>query len=165
MPADSFDDIYNIEPAIEAAIKYVVELHEIRVVTTNEASDETQETRPRVHVQYIHSDLYQSNSGAPYYRSRLFSGQLNVLVVSNPENSDNGGIAQHGQLRAKLRNVMAKLRRDLIVTYPEQLPYHTVENIVEQGTSSAITPQDGVLTSQMSFELQVSVKPDAWPAE
>lgn len=166
MPAESFDDIYNIEPAIETALKTIIEAEEVSVVRTTDAATDFQKLRPRVELEYIHTDLNQSNSGAStYYRSRLWSGQLNMLIVTNAKADDDGGMNQHFQIRARMRNVMAKLRKDLISTYPTLLPWHTVELVREQGTSPSITPQDGSITSQMTFEFQVNVKPDAWPAE
>jgi hypothetical protein len=166
MPADSFDQIYTVEAQVESAIKYLFELIEIPCIGTTDAMTEFQNVRPRIEIEYTHSDMNQSNAAiAPYYRSRLFGGQLALLVVSNGVDEPNGGILLHSVLRAKVRNVFAKLRHDLISTYTTLLPYHTIENVMEQGTSPTMDTDGGVITSQMAFEFQVSVKPDAWPTE
>lgn len=166
MPADTFDQIYSVELQVEAAVKYLFGLAEITCLTSTDAASEHQNVRPRVEAVYTHSDANQSNHTAgPYYRSRLFGGQLTITVVTNAVPEGDGGIALHSTTRANVRNIMAKMRHDLTSTYPERLPYHTISNVMEQGTSPTINTDDGVLTSQLTFDFQVNVKPDAWPAE
>lgn len=166
MSAPTFDEIYSIEPQLDAALDTLLTAEEINTVTPNKAANSFQKPRARVEVVTTHTDLNQSNHNvAPHFRSRLWQEAVAFTVVTNASTEADGGMRWHNQIRARVRNLMAKLRYNLIHVYPELLPYHSVANVVEQGTAPNITPQDGVLISEMNFELTVNVKPDAWPAE
>lgn len=167
MPADSFDQIYDIETAIESAFKAFFTSQEIDCYTTNDASEQ-QKKRPRVELMYLHgSEAGHNSTASNYYRPDTFLATLVVAVVTNAK-GDEVGTAEHSQFRARVRNAMAKSRTLLKADADGAntlLPFHSVMDVVESGTSPAYQPEDGYFISRINYELKTNIRPDAWPAE
>jgi len=167
MPADSLDQIYDFETAIEAAFKAFFVSQEIAAYVTNDIG-ETQKERPRVELMYANgSELGHNSTASTYYRPDTFSGSLNVAVVTNAKD-ETAGTAEHAQFRARVRNVMAQSRTALKADRDGDntaLPYHCVLDVMESGTSPAYSPEDGHFVSRLSYELKINIRPEAWPTE
>ena len=169
MPAETFDIVYDIESAVEAAFKLLFAEDGITAYTINQLG-ETQKERPRVELMYSHGGEAGHNSTASeYYRPDTFMGSITVAIVTNSKD-ESIGIAEHAQFRGRVRNVMAKSRTRLKADRDASdvdalLPYHCVLDVVESGTAPAYQPEDGHLVSRISYELKVNIRPDAWPTE
>ncbi len=167
MQAETFDQCYDIEGAVESALKSFFTSQEIAAYTTNDIA-ELQKTRPRVEVVLQLGNENGHNSAiAPYYRPDTFSASLLIGVVTNAKD-DNTGTVEHAQFRARVRNAMAKARTLLKADADGDdtlLPYHGILDIVESGTSPAYEPQDGHYISRINYSLIINIRPDAWPAE
>jgi hypothetical protein len=169
MPADSFDQVYDIETAIESGFKAVFAEDGLTAYTINDLG-ETQKERPRVEIMYQHGGEAGHNSTAStYYRPDTFTGSLTVAVVTNSKD-ESIGIAEHAQFRGRVRNIMVKSRtrfkadRDA-ADVDALLPHHCVLDVVESGTSPGYSPDDGHLVSRINYELKVCIRDDAWPSE
>ena len=167
MPADSFDQVYDIETAIEAAFKSFFTAQEIPCYVTNDIA-EIQKSRPRVELMYQHgSEIGHNSTASTYYRPDTFAGGLTVAIVTNAKD-DNTGTIEHSQFRARVRNIMAKSRTAFKADADAEnalLPYHCVLDVVESGTSPGYEPQDGYYISRISYEIKTNIRPDAWPSE
>lgn len=167
MPAETFDIVYDIESAVEAAFKLLFAEDGLTAYTINQLG-ETQKERPRVELMYANgAETGHTPAIEPHHRQDTFLGSMVVAVVTNSKD-ESIGIAEHAQFRGRVRNIMAKSRTQLKTDREGTdtiLPHHCILDVVESGTSPAYSPEDGHLVSRISYELKVNIRPDAWPAE
>lgn len=169
MLAETFDQVYDIETAIEAGFKTFFTAQDIAAYVTNDAG-ETQKERPRVELMYANgAEAGHNSTASEYYRPDTFLGNLNVAVVTNAKD-ESIGTAEHALFRARVRNVMVKCRTAFKADRDASdvsalLPYHCVLDIAESGTAPAYEPENGHYVSRLSYELRINIRPDAWPTE
>ncbi len=167
--ATTIEELYEFETRIEAALKTAFYDVGITAIVSNDVSEDFQQERPRIDLQYVHGvESGHNRAVPPYFQADSFLGSLNVVVVTNSqaatEENPDGGMSQHSRYRALVRSEFAKMRYNFAVN-PDWLPFYSILDIVEPGTAFVLNAQDGYYTSEINFDFKINIKPDAWPPE
>lgn len=121
--------------------------------------------RPRVDLMFNPGPARQSfHLVSGVKRNATWTGSLNLVIVCDGEG---WGSAQHRAYRASVRNVMATLLNTINSLNDAQdakryLPYHTVNNIVDMGTTQQVKVEDGIEESQMQYAVEFGITLGAW---
>lgn len=171
MQAETFNQVYDYETAIESAIEdlFLLEGFAADAVWTPASNPELQKNRPRIEIYcasgqetgHMHSDADGT------IRPDTFSGNLALRIVSNSL-AESATTQEHATYRAAVRNVMAKSRRLLVANAAaadDILPYHSILDVVEAGTSASYQSEDGYYESTISYNIKINIRPAAWPSE
>lgn len=163
--------LYDFESQLEAAFKSYLESHELKTYIAGD-NPETQMERPRVELQVMigpatdHRSTHNNE-----FRPDSFAGQLQVSVITNvAATSDanatpmNDGAYLHAQYRALVRYVLAGLERWLKSDAATVLPHHTVNRLIEAGTTPRAQTQDGYYVSTINYDFHFNIRPESWPS-
>lgn len=163
MQATDIIQIYDYENAIEAAFKALLEAEEIAAFVSLDELD-FQEARPRVEV-FCSPGQETGHYHPTLFRADSFTGTVMLRIVSNPKATTR----EHSDYRATVRDIMAgsraefKADRDL-VDASALLPYHSILDVVESGTSPNYEGEGGVVESAVTYQIKFNIRPSAWPA-
>jgi hypothetical protein len=150
--------LFDIESAIEDAVKTLLESVQLTAVTRRTASEAFQQKRPRVELMLV---LGQEMEHFQFIEAQkvndLWVANLRMAVVTDADAKKQ----THSEYRAQVRLQFAKLRHRLFGA--ELLPYHAITRCVCTGTTPSITPEDGTETSTLDFELHVNIRTNVWP--
>jgi hypothetical protein len=167
--ADSYDQIYDFETALEEAFRTGLgtALVDIHVLTRKNAIGEFQEERPRVEIRV--------SLGAPSPKAHIhlipelleqhidcYRFNLELLITTAPVGTEAQNTL-HPQLRARTRRYMAAIEKTL--QDEELLPYHEVWRMWPTGTEPIMRDEQNVEQSTLRYEGDVMIRPGAWPAE
>lgn len=162
MPATDHLQIYDFETAIEAAFETLFVAQEIN--TLKPGDSEFYNARPRAEVLVMVGRQTGSiwTGDITYQRPQAFEGSISVRVITSAK-EDDASISEHAQYRSAVRNVMVKSRQLLNAdTLPE---FHQLLDVIQTGTSYEYNPQEGVLVSQLTYDIRFCIRQTAWPTE
>lgn len=171
----SVEQIYDIEGIVETAGKKVLEALGLKAFTTRDAPD-FKKDRPRIELKLT---LGQGcNRFTPIYEGQVvtaatpnmtpslvffcrretawyFKLQFVLLTRDNME--------VHAAYRAAARNALAQFW--LLINGAPPLTRHCIQMDRDNGSSEIeVSPEHGLMKTEMSFDGTVSIQADAWPA-
>ena len=162
-------NLYDFEAQIEDAVAAVLSASDMQVVTPRTAG-KFQKARPRIEVLFQTGHAKQSYhviNGAN--RNASWAGSLTLTIVTQPGDPDTSGNPDssevHRQYRARLRNLMATSVVTLNgsdASNNRYLPYHQIQNVVENGTTPKYATDKGYEMSTITFAVDFGIHKDAW---
>jgi hypothetical protein len=172
MQATTFSQVYDYETAIESALEdlFLLEGFAAESVWTPASDPELQKNRPRIEIYCASGQedghVYRNADGTSI-RPDTFSGNVALRIVSNSL-AESATTQEHAAFRASARNVMAKARLLLVANAAAEddiLPFHSILDVVEAGTSASYQSEDGYYESTISYNIKINIRPSAWPSE
>jgi hypothetical protein len=154
-PASRYEDIYDFETQIEAAVKSALESEGL---TAHKQRDTDSLTTPRVEIQYVTGAAMEEYALLPdgTRRPSHFIGTLGTTIVTARQT--NGSV--HALWRARVRSTLYDFRNTINTT--TLLPYLEVWHLQESGTSPSIQEESFDISS-VSWALRFSIRHNAWP--
>ena len=174
----SVEQIYDFEGIVETAAQVVLKGMDLASYTTQD-DPAFQKTRPRVEIKYTHGpgqgrfativngtnlaiDPTPGSGMTPeqkFYARRESAWQFGIrfdLITSVD-------IGAHTKYRALVRNSLAQLW--LTINGTDPMTRHSVQMSKDNGSSPVmVSPQDGMMKTEMSFDGTISIQADAWGA-
>lgn len=153
--ATTWDDLYKFEDYFEAAAQDILEGAGLTAFI--QRGEEEIET-PSVGVQLTLGPAlerygFRESDGEKFLD--LWSAKLTFAVFTQRGKNS----AQHAPIRAKIRHLM----QDLTLWNTTRLPYHQVGKILEAGTSPQTIDDKDRDLSEISFNVIIAIRHDAWP--
>jgi hypothetical protein len=155
MQAASLGEIFDLEGAVENAVKAIIEPLGVRVLTQRSMEEISW---PYVAVQFTpgawagHDTV--GNDGV--YREAGWAGVLRLQV----ETYRAIGYAQHLDIRKLVRVAMSNPDAEFT---EERLPFHEIALLSSNGSTHIIQTEADVDISELSYDAQVYVRHGAWP--
>lgn len=160
MSAPDFETLYQIEDAVEAAVRAVLEPEGISTLIQR---DDAIAATPYVEVQFVlgaGTQHFKEIEGVK--RNDGWNGQLRTrLITERTADAAKPSEQKHRHLRSLIRK--------LLYAHPfnrDNLPYYVIPNgmLYEVSNSPAVQVGDDLDVSDMLWNMPVYVRPDAWPA-
>ncbi len=152
-------EIYDFETIIPSAVVEVFTEAGLPGFTILDAQ-QFQKTRPRCEIVYKHGGestpkrLKKMDDGST--RVSCFNGELKIHAITD---ADVAGKASHSTFRAEVRNICASLQARLNSI---KLIKHSIAFVVGGTEDHGVRSADGFEQTTFSYNLDISVKPDAW---
>jgi len=163
MQATTTIQIYDFENAIEAAFKALFTAENIDAFVSLDEVD-FQNVRPRIEL-FCSPGAETGHYHPTHYRADTFGGTVVLRIISNPKATTR----EHSDYRATIRDIMAGSRDKFKADVDNDdaaalLPYHSILDVVESGTSPTYLGEDGTVESVINYTIKFNIRPDAWPA-
>ena len=129
-------------------------------VTTYTQRDTDEVTTPYASVQYVTGAATSHESALLSDGSRRFDTWDGNLSIGIATNRDKDKLDDHTTLRGRIRNLIYDWRNTITDAL---LPYHSILNVIESGTTPATAADDNHDVSTITFQLKFQVTPSAWP--
>jgi hypothetical protein len=167
--------LYDYETAIEAAVQTILVAADIPTYASfSPAELDPPRPRPRVEIELqTGAATGHRSTSTEVYRPDSFTGTLSLTVITNTsdeisstEEPINAGARAHAQFRALVRYHCGGIETTLTDDAnagDTMLPYHSVNRFIEAGTSPTINTENGLLASQLNWEIHFNIRPEAWP--
>jgi hypothetical protein len=155
MPAANYYELLQFEDSIESAVVSVLNANGLTAVRQR---GNTSLATPRVEVRMITGAAEEhygyDAAGEPFVN--FWHATIQLAIVTNRSRND----ASHTTYRGKCRWLMQRLA---LFNTDVLLPYHTIERILESGTSPEIQPDENHDASVVSFAVDFCIRNDAYP--
>lgn len=95
-------------------------------------------------------------------RNDAWEAQLALQIITRPgveSDVHDSASDEHGALRSLVRSKAEAMFMDL----DDLLPYHSVNNIDDSGTTATLKSEDGFDVSTIIYALHVNIRTNAWP--
>lgn len=161
--ATNWHDLYKFEDYIEAAAKDILGENGLEITDAAFIQRDNEEvTTPSVGIQFTTGQAlerygFRASDNQPFLD--LWSGKL-TFAITTQRGKEAFNNSQHARLRAAIRYAM----QDLTLWNTTRLPYHAVAKILEAGTSPQIVDDRDRDISEISFNVILAIRSDAWPA-
>lgn len=159
------EKIYDFETAMEDGFSALFEAAGLSWVTPRKAS-KFQHERSRVGLRFRTGLATQSKhvvaQDGNHLRNASWSGTLELDVITASATDDADSDSSHRSYRALVRAIMATAIYDLNDTEATALPYHRIQNIVEQSVNVSVSPEQGYEKSNFTYAVAFGIDADSW---
>jgi hypothetical protein len=169
MKAPSYDEIYDIEGAIEEACKTVLPLFGVLQPVfaqqdSEELPDERVDVQLRLGGETGHRGIIDKAEGE--FARDAWDATLEFTVYTRRTKAGAGGLPERVDKKVH-RGAVARVRHAceyFADAFTEQvLPYHVLSSIRTQGVEPQVNVDDEFDASVLTFAVVVSVRTGAWP--
>jgi hypothetical protein len=157
MPAKSLEELFDPESAVEGAFKHIFYRRKMPAFGQRELKDLP---TPRLDLQF---ELGAATGHRGFDRRKrawldawAFQLTIGIATEVNPKHPD----GDHAIWRARVRITSQYAAEELT---PALLPFHTLTQIQEAGTTDTVTTTDDCHISEVRFTGIVSIRSSAWP--
>lgn len=99
--------------------------------------------------------LYDKDNVPRELRHDRFDGNLNISIITERDIDSN----YHNAIKNNIRWVIGNT---YYFNSGSLLPYHTIYDIIDNGSDSGIEQSTNIDVSNLNFQIKVGIKPDVW---
>ena len=154
MPAPDYATLYNVEDAIESAVKALFTAATLTPCFIQRESVNLPASR--IQIQCLVSANFE-------HRQNAWSG---ALLIGNMTDRSKDAATVHGWRRGQIRNILCRvpIGDDYHPDFsPDVLPYHVINLLEISGTEPQVNVDEDADFSVLSFALVISIRPGAFP--
>lgn len=161
--ADTVAELYDIENPMEAGALTLLINADVPAYTRL-TLPRVKKPTPRVEIQFRLGSAtgHKRVMADETLRNDAWEAQLALQIITKPAIESaihDASVDSHALLRALVRS----LAEDMFMDLDALLPYHSVNNVDDNGTTATLTSEDGFEVSTIVYALHVNIRTDAWP--
>lgn len=167
MPAPDLLTIFDVEAALEDAVKAVLATYDLPPGLTSRETGNLPAERIDIQFALGACQGHKSQITPGQYVRDAWTGRLTLnlwtrrIVQTEEDKPEPVDPSLHGRIRAQLRIACEYFAGKFDATV---LPYHVLTSIVHAGTDPTVNVEDDCDLSALHYDCLVSVRSGSWPA-